>query len=241
MDKTRKMVLDNLISVPLASYYQYVATQSVSEVVVTPRCLAEAIKHTRKLPDIHTSLKLLAIRHIRNCPLHVTVQVEGDSTFQQLCQLVDHQPRTNNSFNIPITYDVFDMPTGTDLWHPLAIAFAMRAVVHFADHHSSAGPDDIARAISNQLLDCFKADSRSSFVTPGLLYLCDIPKLVLSPEELATSSNSNEVALLKLFDNLIYTPLPGALPGSSIPKPKWETFKSKVELVESGFRPGMSD
>jgi hypothetical protein len=241
MDFTRKLVLDNLLTVPLACYYQYVATESVSEVVVTPGCLDEHIDHMRRLPDIHTSLALLAMRHLTTTPPHVMVQIEGAAAFQQLCQLVDIQSVFNNSFNVPITYEILDMPVGLNLWKPLSIAFAMRAVVHFADHHSSAGPDDIAGAISNQLLDCFRIDSRSSTVLAGQLYLCDIPGLVLPPAELATTSDPDEAALIKLFDNLIYSPLPGALPGSPDSKPKWETFKSKVKLVESGFRPSFSE
>lgn len=239
MTSTVKLVLDNLLTVSLASYYQYVATASVLEVVVTPRCLAEAITHTRrKLPDLHMSLALLAIRRFTTDPLHVTVQLEGELAFHQLCQVFRAPPSIGSSFNIPITYEIFNMPTGTTLWQHLAKAFTMRAVVHFAPHPTPAGPGNIAAAIGDQLLDCFGG---KNLVTFGQLYLCDIPELVLSPAELATASDPDEAALLKLFDNLIATPLLGASLRSPNLKPKWETFKSKVKLVKSGFRPSMSD
>jgi hypothetical protein len=251
MTNTRSLVLDSLPTVSITSYYQYVITSSVLDVVITPRCLTEANNHTRRLPDIHTSLATLALRHltttttplltITTTPLHVTVRVKAESAYQQLRQLVNIQSVINNSFTIPITYEIFDMPIRSDLHQALAIAFAMRAVVHFADHHSPMGPDDLAYAISNSLLDCFKIVNQSVPVTPGQLHLCDIPVIVLSPEELATSSDPKEVALRKLFDNLDFCPLPGHSPGPQYLKPTRGTFKARVKLVESGFRPGMSD
>jgi len=122
------------------------------------------------------------------------------------------------------------MPIEPDSWASLMLAFDMRAVVHFDDYPSpNAGPDEIAGAIGDQLLDCFKTDTQSNLVSPGQLFLCGIPELILSPAELATASDPNEVALLKIYDRS---------PG---PKPKWETFKSRVKLVKSGFRPSMRD
>jgi len=104
------------------------------------------------------------------------------------------------------------------------LAFDMRAVVYFDDHPSpNAGPDEIAGAIGDQLMDCFKTDTQSNLVSPGQLSLCGIPELILCPAELATASDPNEVALLKIYDRS---------PG---PKPKWETFKSRVKLVKSGL------
>jgi hypothetical protein len=233
MSFTRKLVLDNPLTVSLACYYHYVATGGLSEVVVTPRCLAVAMKQNRRYPDLHTFLASLAIRHPTTTPLHVAVHVEGVLALQQLCLL-------SNSFNIPIIYEIFDMPPGTDLWQHLAKAYAMRAVVHFA-HPSRASPDDIAAAIGDQLLDCFRIASGRTIIHPGQLYLCDMPRLVLCPAELATASDPNEAALLKLFDNLVVRQLPGAERRLPQLKPTWETFKSTVKLVESGFRPSMGE
>ena len=68
-------------------------------------------------------------------------------------------------------------------------------------------------------------------VIPGRLILCDVPQLVLSPQELeAAGDTAEEAALVKIFDAW-----------QSSPKPKWEIFTSRIKLVEGGFRRSLEE
>jgi hypothetical protein len=69
----------------------------------------------------------------------------------------------------------------------------------------------------------------------GRLYLIGVPPLILSSEELVEAGdNANEVAKVKLFDSR-------PLSRGGRPRTSWELWKSRVHLVNPGFRPTVAD
>jgi hypothetical protein len=232
----RKLVLDNLLTWDLSRFYEF--HQTVTEVVVTPKCIEEDLQGG-DCPDLYLSLSKLAPKTDTTPPLHVICYVpEGKACYgiYQLMKLGAHDTYHSSD---RITYEFFDMPICSDR-APLDVAFSLRAVVHFSSQVSGE-PDQNASGISDQLADCFGPIGQDGIYGSGQVCLCGIPDLILSPNEIASAIDVTETALRKLFDNLKHVPLPGALPDSPYRKPKWEYLKSKVRLVESGFRPTMND
>jgi hypothetical protein len=121
-----------------------------------------------------------------------------------------------------ITYDIFDMRLthGRNL---LGQASLLQAVVRFDSALLSR--EVMVGQFGAELPDLFSEDTDA-----GQLFLCGIPALVLSQQELLNSVDKDKDALLKLFESM---------PQRS--RPKWELFTSKVKLVEPGFRPSMEN
>jgi len=122
-----------------------------------------------------------------------------------------------------ISYEVCDLPLHRAEWS-LMKSFVLQAVIHF--NVGSCGREEILPKLTRGLRFCFTGSNNPA----GQLFLCGIPALVLSPEELSTSSNVKEDALLKLFNGL-----------SPPRRPKWEVFTAIIHLVEPGFRPSADD
>jgi hypothetical protein len=122
-----------------------------------------------------------------------------------------------------ITYEICDLPLPQARWY-LWKAFDLQAVVHL--DIDSRSRDEILPDLKDAMLDCFTGLNNPA----GQLFLCGIPALVLSPEELSPSLNINEDALLKVFNSM-----------QEQERPKWEVFTAKVHLVEPGFRPSAHD
>lgn len=238
MKFSRKLVLDKLPTWDLARYFEF--QQTIKEVGATHKCLHEDINQ-QECPDLYLTLSKLAPTDDEAPPLHITChlpQAQRCTYLYQLIKLGSHDPIHSSNL---ITYEIFTMPISSEEWASLDIAFALRAVVHFGCT-PTANPDDRARMISSQLLECFETGETDPLFNSGPIYLCDIPKLILSPAELYTAVDHNETALRKLFNGLNYLtyPEPQSEP-DTIPRTKWETFTSKVKLVESGFRPSRAD
>jgi hypothetical protein len=130
-----------------------------------------------------------------------------------------------------LTFDFLDWPSHDGFWH-LEAAYYAGAPVQFAPT-----PFDPA---SVQLLAMGLAHilHRRDFTAPSSrIYLCDVPKFVLSPEELVVAAeNVDHVAKLKVYN--IYALETADHSTESL---RWIDFDSQVRFVNSGFRPSPAD
>jgi hypothetical protein len=216
----RKLVLDSRLTWDLARFYEN--HQAVEEVFVTTRCLG-LDKWVSECPRLYQVLLKLAPAGKDAAPLHVTYQCSDTSLLYE-----DNASRNHDL----VTYEFFDLSIYNTQSPLLDEAIVPRAVVRLSDH-PTAGPDEIARIIAYQLLYCFFIYGETLDPNPGQLYLCDIPQLVLYPEELSTAVNVEKIALLKLYNSLNKT--------RPYPVTNWKIFHTKIKLVKSGFRSSISD
>jgi hypothetical protein len=122
----------------------------------------------------------------------------------------------------PITYGFFDMPLDLDASLKLQTAYALWGIVEFIQ------PDGDQLGQHTDTLGCLLSQClRSETVAPGRLFLCDVPRLVLTVEEFAKAGeNAKEIALVKIYE---------AWPTTHL-QPKWEVFNMRVKLVDEGYR-----
>jgi hypothetical protein len=112
----------------------------------------------------------------------------------------------------------------------------MQAVVHFEDDPPFP-PDEYASELAYQLESCFEEDKCD--VPAGQLYLCGVPQIVLTPNEINLARNVNEAAMIKLCHLICPDSWPSQI-GLSHEK-RLAFLKSRVKLVESRFRPTLAD
>jgi len=189
--------------------------------------------------DIQEFLSILAEAQAPN-PLHVRVHLTEDREYSDLCQSASFQ--TPSLY--PISYEIYDLPVCNygfkPRFKPLWVAFCLRAVIHFSSHYRSGQgdlsrlPDDIPEHFALELLDAFQRSTAAYPVATGRFYLCDIPKLMFTPQEAASAVDVKEAALRKLYDKL-----DGRLFDQK--RPSWKDFSTRVMLVEPGFRPSVAD
>jgi hypothetical protein len=222
----RKLVLGDRLTWDLARFYG--DHQTVEEVTVSLRCLLLDERRINR-PRLYEALSQLAPAGKDAAPLHVTCHVAEGVAYRDISQLYKDNTSRNHEL---VTYEFLDISIYHSQSPLLCEAFVLRAVVRLSDH-ITAGPDEIARLFGFQLFLCFYIYGPTLNPNPGQLYLCDIPHLVLSPDELSTAVNIEETALLKLYNSINEDLLS--------PVTSWKTFKSKIRLVKSGFRPSMSD
>lgn len=155
--------------------------------------------------------------------LHVTIQVSTDG-FQRLSEALQ-EPEIRmillDRWN-PITYGFVDMPLNLDQSLKLQTAYAMWGIVQFvAPSNDTLG--QYTDTLGSMLCHCI----RSETIAPGRLFLCGVPQLVLTIEELAKAGeNVREVALLKIYH---------AWP-TTHSQPSWDVFNLRVKLVDHGYR-----
>jgi hypothetical protein len=189
--------------------------------------------------DIQRFLSILAKARTTN-PLHVRIHLTEDREYSDLCQFASFQTPLLET----ITYEIFDLPICNygfkPRFKPLWVAFCLRAVVHFSSHYRSGQgdlsrlPDDIPEYIALEMLDAFQRSTAAYPVATGRLYLCDIPSLILTPQEIASTGDVKEAALRKLYDKLDGSPFDQK-------RPSWKDFNTMVKLVEPGFRPTLAE
>ena len=129
------------------------------------------------------------------------------------------------------TYEV-TRPT----WYKTAdvgIAYDLQCVVTFA--HFGLSPERGAAYIASYISDCFEDEDLD--MPTGQLFICDLPPVVLDPQELASASDLDEAAIIKICDLVsVYPDLTG-----SVYKTKLDFFRSPIKLVKSGFKPTLAD
>jgi hypothetical protein len=232
---TRKIVLD--YDFPKAIMVK--GFRSVEEVVVSARCL------TRHMPTAHKRhrqggsseykfmskaanglmqcITTLASTRTSSTPLHVTFIMDQNVDRVGLMKMLLHEDALAS-----LTFDFLDWH---GFWH-LEAAYYAGAPVQFAPTpFNPALVELMAMGLDHIFRRRIFAASSSS------IYLCDIPKLVLWPEELVgAAENADHVAKVKVYNT--YT-LENA--DNLTESLKWIDFDSKVKFVASGFRPSPSD
>jgi len=123
--------------------------------------------------------------------------------------------RTHDSINalyqciesaIRCTYEVTDAP-----WHDstdICAAYDLQCVLTFHDYRISQKHK--VSYIASFISECFEEEDPD---TPtGQLFLCDVPSLVLNPQELASGADLDEAAINKICDHVyVYPDLTGSI------------------------------
>lgn len=209
---------------------------NVTEVEVTSNCITGDFGILADVHPVNHCLSALAAKNSSTISLHVTFHA-SESGFELFMQLNCF----SNSMAQPgaITYEFFGMPLKES--HPMSamsVACILQAIIHF-DTASPAGPGEHATTVGRQLFDCVGGSRHGSSELRGRLYLCDIPALIMTTDEIAAADDVDEAAKLKLFDA---SPLafPDALTVTLQVRPRWDDFDSVVHLVKTGFKPAIA-
>jgi len=234
MTHAKELVLEMIPPIKIAE-----KLSSVKEVeIICSGCFDDGID-PHPSSDIQEFLSILAEAQAPN-PLHVRVHLTEDREYSDLCQFASFQIPSL----YPISYEIYDLPVrnygSKPRFKPLWVAFCLRAVIHFSSHYRSGQgnlrrlPDVISEYLALEVLDAFQRRTAGYPVATGRLYLCDIPKLVLTPQEAASAVDVKEAALRKLYDKLDGRPFDQK-------RPSWKDLSTMVMLVEPGFRPSVAD
>jgi hypothetical protein len=217
----------------------------VEEVVVSPQCLSRymaAIATPRQrcgemsayrimsggASGLMQCLSTLASSRISSTPLHVTFVM--DTTIHPYGLM---KTLLREGALATVTFDFLDWPSRNGLWH-LGAAYYAGGPVHFAP--SLLEQDSLALDLAVGLERIFR---HRGLVSPSSrIYLCNIPKLVLSPKELvAAGDTANHVAKLKIYKLCDFSNAGSDLTESQ----RWINFDAQVKFVEAGFRPSPAD
>jgi len=174
-------------------------------------------------------LAMLSAKDISSTPLHVIVHVGGwEKSTDELPDILklDYFPE-------PMTCEFFGVPdpTTSSAWE---LAYDLGAVVHLDEATSPVYElfEELASIIDNLIME----DEDNS--PPGRLLLCDIPRLVLSTQELLAKPNAHDAALLKLFALCEFDL---AMMGREAQESRWDYFTARVKLVDTGYRPSKEE
>lgn len=171
-------------------------------------------------------LAMLSAKDISSTPLHVIVHVGGAKrSIDELLELLNldlfPEPMTCKFLGVPCT-------TASFAWE---LAYNLGTVVHL-DHAKSLDCNLAAEELATFIYDLIMEDKDNS--PPGQLFLCDVPRLVLSTQELLAAANAHDAALLKLFALCEFDL---AMMGREVQESRWEYFTARVKLVDAGYRP----
>jgi len=234
---TRKLVIGQVPELGIPRSYL-----TVNAVKFAARCLLPYKYHGgyRKLiatewmeRQLQKVLRAITSSNSSADSLHITVYDEQShrAPWEILGRLLMHFESA-----IPCTFEFFDF----DLFHnhgsgtALHTAYELQAVVHIGPEAAflPAPPSGLlALSIDNLFED-------EDMETPvGQFFLCGLPRAILTPTEFASAHDTNEAALIKLCRRITVWP---NLSGSQY-ETKLDFLKSRIKLVEPGFRPSMAD
>lgn len=133
------------------------------------------------------------------------------------------------------TFEISGIPT-SDIG-ALRVAYVMQALVEFSyDRALRGNPDLLAANIARQLEECFKHENANNPV--GRVFLLHVPWLVLAgPDRRLNTLEANEAAMIKLASLITVWPDISESPY----KTNLEFLRSRVKLVEWGFKPSLVD
>jgi len=236
---TRKVILDD--DSPKAIMVK--GFRSVDQVVVSAQCLARHMPtaHRRQRvggPSAYTflskaanglmqSIAILASDRTSSTPLHVTFIMDQAVDRFDLMEMFLREDALAN-----LTFDFLNWPSHDGFWHLAAAYFAGGPVQFAARPFDPTSVELLALGLDHifRRRDCVAPSSR--------IYLCDIPKFVLSPEELvAAADDVSHIAKLKIYKLCDFGHTDSDLTESQ----RWIDFDSKVKFVEAGFRPSPAD
>jgi hypothetical protein len=232
MSYTKELILEIIPPINIAE-----KLSKVKEVeVICAGCFDDSID-PHPSSDVQQFLSILA-KPQKPDPLRVRAHLTLGREYSDLCQFASFETPSLD----PITYEIFNLPMFNHRFaprfKPLWVAFCLRAVVHFR-YRTIAGtlgtaPHVVTAAFGDEILDAFQRSTAGYPVASGRLYLCDIPRVVLTPQEYAAAIDINETALRKLYDKLDASPFHQK-------RPSWKDFNTMVNLVEPGFRPSLAE
>jgi hypothetical protein len=230
---TRKVTLEDPCNANLRPY------PGVTEAVLAAPCFV----HRRGAHLITNALRTLTTRESSPTPLHVSLHVGPPPEFYPFHPIFEQ----GNSAR-PVRFEIFDL--GDDrhaienldelpILNLLRIAFVSRSVVHFAAN-GSFGPN--AAGLADFIFQILTWSTNVPSLASGRLYLCGIPELMFSAGRLARlGSGSNEAARRALCHRILA--VWARWPVFAIWSKEQNTtyFDSKIELVDPGFKPPLSN
>jgi hypothetical protein len=207
--------------------------RSIEEVAITSWCLFRTIYHPApegscvdtQYSDFNECLTTLASINSSPIPTHVTLHISESIDGENVLNLLLYKDPP-----VPMTFDIYS-DTVWEEGDVLRLAYYTGGVVLFAVN--SLAQDNLITALADRLNFPFEVEEE--FEAPSSkLYICDIAKHALSPEELETArGKANEAVEVKLFKSCTINNAKHDLTESQ----KWAHFKSRVNLVDIGFRP----
>ena len=137
---------------------------------------------------------------------------------------------------IPCTFEFFDLCLYDDYRRstPLQAAYEVQAVVHF-ETNTAFWPYSLYRSLALSIDNIFNNEDKEAPV--GQLFLCDLRHARSRPEDFDRAHDSNEAGLITLCNCITVWP---DLSGSQY-ETKLDFLKSRIKLVEPGFRPSLAD
>lgn len=244
---TRKIIFDCVPQSVLSNSFK-----SVEEVVLTARSYCMNYDDKWYQEDPHTlkqCLSALASTKGLSNPLHMTIHVPRGKDFD-ICGMED---LFDGFPPVPIICEIMDLPPqdSEDWSDSFALAYYFGGVLHVSacscgdcqDPKFVDCRDDFAKDVAHELEGLLEHDEGSAGgdgagKPPGQIFLCDVSRLILKPDELiAAGGEVNDSARLKVFNLLDYD---GAARHWSEAK-KWDHYTSMVKFVDSGFRPSEAD
>lgn len=165
----------------------------------------------------------MGLTSIPAVPIHVTFQIGPSHDWIDLKSLLRQlQPAAFIfEFHVAIIDD-----TDRDA---LRVASDNGGIIQY--HSNTRDHDEVAQAIAGQFNSFFLRHTEG-----GIMYLRDISKMVLTPEEYrAASGNASKIAKKKVFDRiLVWNP-------DVLPEMRWTVFNSRVKFVDLGFMPSCQE
>lgn len=198
------------------------------------RCVHDVIRHSRinvvkGFSSLGHCLEQLVSNYLESATLHLTVRPRQTKHFpcEEAMKLL-----FNRIPALPITCDIHNVSL-EDSADSLIHAYHFGAIVHFSDEVRPRGGNASALALQlavdiNEILE-----SEDDGDPPGHLFLCDVARRILSPEELAVSVNARDTARQKLFKLLDSE--------REVNGSQWDYYTSRVTLVDPGVGPTEAD
>jgi len=236
---TRKLVFDAVPREISAHHYR-----GVEEVIITLDCLAWELssshlhghivaKNARLMREMLTVLSQL---RDPSAPLHISIRFGFIFRNHDLNSLFGSHGEYTQGIDATYAFHNVSITGGRST---LLIAYRVRGVVHFdkGDLRMTQDRQDARELIStlDRTMRWYNGD-----LIPGCLFICGLPQVVLTPEEIeAAGDDVNEDALLKLHE----TSLRPSWPYHDIDTTQvtWEDFQARIKLVNSSFRPTRAD
>jgi hypothetical protein len=209
-----------------------ISYRSINKVVIGPRCLDDALYGTlleteRRQVFFATCLESITSSESSAAVVYVDIQLNVRMKLDRV--LLERLGSTR-----PIIYSFFDVLFQRTIKY-LQLAYSFQAVVHFAVGYGTI-QDLFCQRIAFGLEQCLA--NEFSMVPAGRIFLCDIPSLILTQEEYASSQDVDETAISKLCGLMSGCwPYEVLSPNDN----RLEFLKSRVKLVHSGFRPSLAD
>jgi hypothetical protein len=226
---TKKLIFEATPDLEVSRYYR-----AANEVTIGGPCLVFPSAHYYDLEQLDwIESHLDRCLDVFNSPngsagsLHIKMYFPHGGEYEDLSTVLTCQESTNLR-----TYEIFKASVDDDD-SAVHSAYELQAVLHLMK--GVGWGFDHAELLARDLQDCF--DEEDLETPTGQVFLCDVPNFVLGPRELASATDPDEAAIVKICSFINEWP---DLSGCRY-KTKLDFFKSRVKLVKSGFRPTLAD